>query len=135
MLVFILPSFARATGYRAVNIATDVAAGYGAFGANVAADIATGHGSLGADIASDGLAGYRAAGDNDGSAPLSAVGSQLLLIKPDFDPREYGHKQLSALFAAMDKQFALDRSGKTVTVRLKPKAFPEPRFPPLERPS
>jgi len=77
----------------------------------------------------------RAAGDNDGSAPLSAVGSQLLLIKPDFDPREYGHKQLSALFAAMDKQFALDRSGKTVTVRLKPKAFPEPRFPPLERPS
>lgn len=77
----------------------------------------------------------RAAGDSDGAASLSAVGSQLLLIKPDFDPREYGHKQLSALFASMGKQFALDRSGETVMVRLKSKGFPEPRFPPVVRPS
>jgi uncharacterized protein (TIGR00288 family) len=76
----------------------------------------------------------RAAGDDAGSASLSAVGSQLLLIKPDFDPRDHGHKQLSALFSAHEKYFSLDRSGKSVLVRLKPDGWTEPRFPPVVRP-
>lgn len=76
----------------------------------------------------------RAAGDDGNSAPLNAVGSQLRLIKPDFDPRDHGHKQLSALFAALDKYFVLDRSGKSVSVRLKPEGWTEPRFPPVIRP-
>jgi uncharacterized protein (TIGR00288 family) len=76
----------------------------------------------------------RAAGDDGGSASLSAVGSQLLLIKPDFDPRDHGHKQLSALFSVHTKYFTLDRSGKSVWVRLKPEGWTEPRFPPIVRP-
>jgi uncharacterized protein (TIGR00288 family) len=66
----------------------------------------------------------QAAGDNEGLVPLSAVGSQLLKLRPDFDPRDFGHKQLSALFAALSSQFELDRTGKTVMVRLKPPAKP-----------
>lgn len=76
----------------------------------------------------------RAAGDDASHTTLNVVGTQLRLIKPDFDPREYGHKQLVALFASHDKYFALDRSGTIVSVRLKPEGWTEPRFPPVARP-
>ncbi len=40
---------------------------------------------------------------DDGWAPLSAVGSALRQLDPGFDPRTYGHKQLSQLVEAHPK--------------------------------
>ena len=61
-----------------------------------------------------------AVGD-DGWANLGAVGSNLRELNPGFDPRTYGHKQLSQLFIACPKLFELkqDQESKGCYVRLK----------------
>jgi uncharacterized LabA/DUF88 family protein len=57
--------------------------------------------------------------DDDGWVPLSGVGSRILNIAPDFDPRSYGHAKLSALIEATGA-FDLKRpAGKGVMIRLK----------------
>jgi hypothetical protein len=45
------------------------------------------------------------AADEEGWALLGAVGSYLTKIRPDFDPRLYGHKKLSDLLKAHPRQF------------------------------
>jgi hypothetical protein len=56
---------------------------------------------------------------------LGALGSQITKIAPDFDPRTYGHKQLSALVRHID---ALEFSAENgpPRVRAKPAAPPPP---------
>lgn len=63
--------------------------------------------------------------DGDGDwVPLAAVGSYLNKLRPDFDPRLFGHRKLSDLFAAYPKKFGLRSepvaggSSKAVYVRL-----------------
>ena len=61
---------------------------------------------------------------NGGWAHLGAVGSYLSKIRPDFDPRLYGHKKLSDLLKAHKALFDVqerDSAGgsKTILVRLK----------------
>ena len=41
----------------------------------------------------------------DGWAPLSAVGSYMRKLDPAFDPRSFGHKNLSALIKSQPKSF------------------------------
>jgi len=41
-----------------------------------------------------------AASDEDGWAPLSAVGNIITNQRPDFDPRSYGYRKLSDLISA-----------------------------------
>lgn len=60
------------------------------------------------------------AGANEGAVSLGGVGSQILKLKPDFDPRTYGHRQLSALFRALPEHFEVTSVNKSVSVRLKP---------------
>ena len=48
------------------------------------------------------------ASDENGWAFLGSVGSYLNKIRPDFDPRLYGHKKLSDLFKHQPKHFAID---------------------------
>lgn len=62
--------------------------------------------------------------DDEGWAFLGTVGSYLGKIRPDFDPRLYGHKKLSDLFKAHPKVFEMQErgsagGGKSVHVRLK----------------
>ncbi|MEO6064935.1 MAG: NYN domain-containing protein [Lysobacterales bacterium] len=65
------------------------------------------------------------ASDEQGWAPLGAVGTYLTKIRPDFDPRLYGHKKLSDLVRHHPRHFAIEeRSGsgggtgsKTIYVR------------------
>ena len=64
--------------------------------------------------------------DGDGEwAPLATVGSYLNQLRPDFDPRLFGHKKLSDLFAQYPAQFEIrtepvpGTSSKVVYVRLK----------------
>jgi hypothetical protein len=62
------------------------------------------------------------ASDEQGSAHLGAVGSYLTKIRPDFDPRLYGHRKLSDLLKRHPNHFAVEeRSGaggaKTLFVR------------------
>ncbi len=63
------------------------------------------------------------AADDDGWAYLGPVGSYLTNIRPDFDPRLYGHRKLSALLKAWPKHFELrerptpDGGGRVITVR------------------
>lgn len=62
--------------------------------------------------------------DDEGWAFLGAVGSYLGKIRPDFDPRLYGHKKLSDLFKAQPAVFEMQErgsagGGKSVHVRLK----------------
>ena len=64
--------------------------------------------------------------DNDGDwVPLSTVGGYLTKLRPDFDPRLYGQRKLSDLFAAYPKRFELrsepvsGTSSKVVFVRLR----------------
>lgn len=61
--------------------------------------------------------------DDEGWAGLGAVGSYLNKIRPDFDPRLYGHRKLSDLVKSQTKHFAIEERGtpgsgnKTIYVR------------------
>jgi len=62
------------------------------------------------------------ASDEQGWAHLGAVGSYLTKIRPDFDPRLYGHRKLSDLFKSHARHFGIDERGgaggsKTLYVR------------------
>lgn len=62
--------------------------------------------------------------DDEGWAFLGTVGSYLGKIRPDFDPRLYGHKKLSDLFKAHPAVFEIQErgsagGGKSIHVRLK----------------
>jgi uncharacterized LabA/DUF88 family protein len=62
--------------------------------------------------------------DESGWAFLGSVGSYVTKIRPDFDPRLYGHKKLSDLFKAHASLFEMQErtsagGGKSVHVRLK----------------
>lgn len=64
------------------------------------------------------------AADDDGWANLGAVGSYLTKVRPDFDPRLYGHKKLSDLLrsvAALELREVAqgDGAGKVFSVRLR----------------
>ena len=65
------------------------------------------------------------ASDDAGWAHLGAVGSYLNKIRPDFDPRLYGHRKLSELLKSQGKHFAVEDRGtpgssaKSVYVRSK----------------
>ena len=62
------------------------------------------------------------ASDETGWAPLGNVGTYLTKIRPDFDPRLYGHRKLSDLLKKHPIAFALEERGtsKTLYVRAKP---------------
>lgn len=51
------------------------------------------------------------ASDENGWAPLGAVGSYLNKIQPDFDPRLYGHRKLSDLLKHQPRYFAIEERG------------------------
>ena len=51
------------------------------------------------------------ASDEQGWAHLGAVGSYLTKIRPDFDPRLYGHRKLSDLVKAHARHFGIDERG------------------------
>ncbi len=63
--------------------------------------------------------------DDEGWAHLGAVGSYLNKIRPDFDPRLYGHRKLSDLMKQQKRYFAVEErstpgsTGKSVYVRAK----------------
>ena len=57
------------------------------------------------------------ASDEQGWAHLGTVGSYLTKIRPDFDPRLYGHKKLSDLLKRHPTQFTVEERGKTLYVR------------------
>ena len=50
------------------------------------------------------------AGQDDGWAPLSAVGNYIRQLDPAFDPRSFGHKQLSLLIKSRPKVFKAKES-------------------------
>jgi hypothetical protein len=54
------------------------------------------------------------ASDEQGWANLGSVGSYLTKIRPDFDPRLYGHKKLSDLLKRHTRHFALEERGTGV---------------------
>ena len=56
---------------------------------------------------------FDAAVQDDGWAPLSAVGSALRQLDPGFDPRTYGHKQLSQLVEAHPKIIEVKKARST----------------------
>lgn len=47
------------------------------------------------------------ADDDDGWAPLASVGTYINQLRPDFDPRLFGHKKLSSLVRSFPKRFEL----------------------------
>jgi uncharacterized LabA/DUF88 family protein len=51
------------------------------------------------------------ASDDAGWVHLSVVGSYLTKVRPDFDPRLYGHKKLSDLLRQYPKSFAMEERG------------------------
>ncbi|MCI4568096.1 NYN domain-containing protein [Lysobacter sp. CFH 32150] len=59
--------------------------------------------------------------DEQGWAHLGAVGAYLTKIRPDFDPRLYGHKKLSDLVKHHPRHFAIEERGgsgsRTIYVR------------------
>jgi pyruvate/2-oxoglutarate dehydrogenase complex dihydrolipoamide acyltransferase (E2) component len=63
------------------------------------------------------------ASDDEGWAGLGAVGSYLNKIRPDFDPRLYGHRKLSDLVRNQPRHFAIEERGaagsgnKTIYIR------------------
>jgi hypothetical protein len=61
------------------------------------------------------------ASDDSGWAPLANVGSDMTKVKPDFDPRLYGHKKLSELLRRASEFVVEERpgpgSGKSFYVR------------------
>lgn len=65
------------------------------------------------------------ASDESGWAPLGSVGNYLTKVRPDFDPRLYGHKKLSGLLRKGASHFALEErstpgvAGKSLFVRVK----------------
>jgi hypothetical protein len=65
------------------------------------------------------------AADEEGWALLGAVGSYLTKIRPDFDPRLYGHKKLSDLLKAHSGRFEVrervlpDSGVKVLSVRVR----------------
>ena len=53
------------------------------------------------------------ASDDQGWAFLGSVGSYLSKVRPDFDPRLYGHKKLSDLMKAHPRHFTVEeRAGE-----------------------
>jgi len=54
------------------------------------------------------------ASDEQGWAPLGAVGTYLTKIRPDFDPRLFGHRKLSDLLKHHPRHFALEERGGAV---------------------
>ncbi len=71
---------------------------------------------------------FDVAAQDDGWAPLSALGSSLRQLDPGFDPRSYGHKQLSQLVEA-STGFIEVRKAKTdtshVMISVRPKQTPK----------
>jgi uncharacterized LabA/DUF88 family protein len=66
-----------------------------------------------------------AAADDSGWAHLGAVGSNLVRLASDFDPRSYGFRKLKDLVAAHPAYLAEDRAsadGKTSTIYLRSKS-------------
>jgi hypothetical protein len=57
------------------------------------------------------------ASDEQGWAQLGAIGTYLTKVRPDFDPRLFGHKKLSELLKAYPTHFALEERG-TATNRI-----------------
>ena len=62
--------------------------------------------------------------DESGWAPLASVGSYLTKLRPDFDPRLYGHRKLGDLLRGHPRHFEVEErgggaSGKVLYVRLK----------------
>ncbi len=53
------------------------------------------------------------ASDDQGWAPLGAVGTYLTKIRPDFDPRLYGHRKLSELLRNHPRHFEMEERGGT----------------------
>jgi len=53
------------------------------------------------------------ASDEQGWAHLGEVGSYLTKIRPDFDPRLYGHKKLSDLLKSHPRYFSIEERGGT----------------------
>jgi hypothetical protein len=51
------------------------------------------------------------ASDDAGWAHLSSIGSYLTKVRPDFDPRLYGHKKLSDLLRKYPKAFEFEERG------------------------
>lgn len=49
--------------------------------------------------------------DEEGWSHLGEVGSYLTKLRPDFDPRLYGHRKLSDLVKAFPKHFAVEERG------------------------
>ena len=65
-----------------------------------------------------------ACSDDDGWAHLGAVGSTLVKLRSDFDPRLFGFKKLSDLIRSMRKELELEErgsgpGGKAIFVRVK----------------
>lgn len=62
------------------------------------------------------------ASDETGWAPLASVGVYLNKIRPDFDPRLYGHRRLSDLVRKSSGAFELEEHGanKALYVRARP---------------
>ena len=56
--------------------------------------------------------------EEDGWAPLNMVGQQLRQLDPGFDPRTYGHKQLSLLFKAHKDVFTVKKNKNELQVKL-----------------
>jgi hypothetical protein len=56
--------------------------------------------------------------EEDGWAPLNMVGQQLRQLDPGFDPRTYGHKQLSLLLKAHKNVFTVRKSKNELRVKL-----------------
>jgi Fe-S-cluster formation regulator IscX/YfhJ len=53
----------------------------------------------------------------DGWAPLASLGQALYQLDPGFDPRTYGHKQLSRMIAKLKDRFEMrtqDLGGNSV---------------------
>ena len=66
-----------------------------------------------------------AAADDSGWAHLGAVGSNLVRLASDFDPRSYGFRKLKDLVAAHPRYLVEDRAsadGKTSAIYLRSKA-------------
>jgi Fe-S-cluster formation regulator IscX/YfhJ len=59
------------------------------------------------------------ASDDEGWAPLGAVGSHIAKQAPDFDPRNWRYAKLVDLVTAIGA-FDVERSGQSVRVREKP---------------
>ena len=55
------------------------------------------------------------ASDDEGWAPLGAMGSYLNKVKPDFDPRLYGQKKLSDLLRQHPRHFSVEERGSSAS--------------------